>query len=45
MEGVGIEGISGFVYSVIVLILLNLIPCSDPYLCSDGYVENSVFAL
>ena len=44
LEAVGIEGLSGLGYYLIVLPIFNLIPCDNPDLCNGGYVENSVEA-
>jgi drug/metabolite transporter (DMT)-like permease len=44
LQAVGIEGLTGFGYFIIVLPIFNLIPCSNKDLCGDGYVENSVKA-
>lgn len=44
LQAVGIEGLTGFGYYLIVLPIFNLIPCSNPDMCSDGYVENSIEA-
>ena len=45
LEAVGIEGISGLCLTLIVLPILNLIPCDNGDLCNGGYVEDSVEAL
>jgi UPF0716 family protein affecting phage T7 exclusion len=44
LQAVGIEGLTGFGYFLIILPIFNMIPCSNPDLCSDGYIENSVTA-
>lgn len=38
---IGIEGISGVCYYIVLLIMFNFIPCSDGDLCSDGVVEDT----
>ena len=45
LQAVGIEGLTGFCYYLVVLPILNVIPCDNPDLCNGGYVENSVEAL
>lgn len=44
MKAVGIEGTAGVIYFIILLPILNLIPCSNADLCSGGVVEDSVKA-
>ena len=44
LQAVGIEGFSGFGYYLIVLPIMNVIPCNNPDMCSYGYIENSVEA-
>jgi len=41
----GIEGCCAVVIWVILLPILNVIPCSNEKLCQDGYIENSLGAL
>jgi hypothetical protein len=41
MLAVGIEGVSGCSYYLILLIMFNFIPCSDGDLCSDGVIEDT----
>mmetsp|Transcript_6634 Transcript_6634/g.9804 ORF Transcript_6634/g.9804 Transcript_6634/m.9804 type:complete len:373 (+) Transcript_6634:8-1126(+) len=43
-EAVGMEGFIGIGYCIILLPVLNLIPCHDKALCSHGKVENSLQA-
>lgn len=45
LQAVGIEGLTGFCYYIIVLPVLNVIPCDSSDLCNGGVVENSVEAL
>ena len=40
----GVEGLFGILMWLVILPILNLIPCSDKDLCSFGYVENSLQA-
>ena len=44
LQAVGIEGVSGFMYCALMLPILNLIPCENPYFCNGGYVENNIEA-
>ena len=44
LEAVGIEGMSGLGYYLIVLPIFNLIPCNNDDVCNGGYIENSVEA-
>lgn len=44
LQVVGIEGLSGLCYYIVILPVLNWIPCDDEDFCSDGYVEDSVEA-
>lgn len=45
LQAVGIEGLTGLCYYIVVLPVLNLIPCDNADLCNGGFVENSVEAL
>ena len=45
LQVVGIEGLAGMVYFLVLLPLLNLIPCEHPDLFNGGSVENSIEAL
>ena len=45
LQAIGIEGISGLIFSLIVLIILNFIPCKNPDFCSGGKVENTIQVL
>lgn len=45
LRAIGVEGMCGFVYTLILLPILYLIPCSNSVLCSDGKVEDSVLAI
>lgn len=42
---VGYEGIWGVVFNVPMLVIFNLIPCSNAQLCNGGVIENSLNAL
>ena len=42
---VGVEGLSGVFYYLLLLPILNFIPCHDRDLCNNGYIENTVEAL
>jgi drug/metabolite transporter (DMT)-like permease len=44
LQAVGIEGMSGFCYYLVVLPIFNAIPCSNADFCNGGFVENSVEA-
>jgi hypothetical protein len=44
LQAVGIEGLSGLTYYLIVLPIFNVIPCNNPDMCNGGYVENSIEA-
>ena len=44
LQAVGVEGMSGLGYYLIVLPIFNLIPCNNPDMCNGGYVENSIEA-
>lgn len=41
---VGIEGLAGFMYYIILLPILYFIPCYASNLCNDGHVEDTVMA-
>lgn len=41
MRVVGLEGISGLALFVVLLPVLNLIPCDDQNICNQGYIENT----
>ena len=45
IEAVGIEGIVGLFFSLIILIILNLIPCDNSDFCYGGNVENTLAVL
>lgn len=45
LEAVGLEGFSGLCLSLLLLPILNVIPCHDLEICSYGYIENSAEAL
>lgn len=42
---VGYEGIWGVVFNIPMLVIFNLIPCSNAQLCNGGVIENSLNAL
>lgn len=44
LQVVGLEGVSGLCYYIVVLPVLNLIPCNDEDFCNGGYVEDSLEA-
>ena len=44
MEAIGYEGLCGLTYCTILLVIFNIIPCTSELLCSEGYVENTIFA-
>jgi len=41
MQAVGIEGLCGCGYYVILLIIFQFIPCHNDDLCSGGHVEDT----
>lgn len=41
MQAVGIEGLCGFGYYLILLIIFQFIPCHNGDLCSGGHVEDT----
>jgi drug/metabolite transporter (DMT)-like permease len=44
LQAVGIEGMTGFGYYLILLPIFNLIPCSNDDFCNGGFLEDSVEA-
>ena len=45
LKAVGLEGVSGLGLSIIILPILNTIPCTRSNICNNDYVENSLSAL
>jgi drug/metabolite transporter (DMT)-like permease len=45
LQATGVEGMCGFVYTLIILPVLYVIPCSSDTMCSNGRVEDSLLAL
>ena len=45
LKAIGVEGMCGFLYTLILLPILYFIPCYSETLCSKGRVEDSVFAI
>jgi drug/metabolite transporter (DMT)-like permease len=45
IEAIGIEGIFGLCISIIILIALNFVPCSNSDFCYGGKVENTIQVL
>ena len=44
LHATGVEGMCGFVYTLLLLPILYFIPCSSDVVCSRGRVEDSIFA-
>ena len=45
IHAIGIEGVTGFAFSLVLLIALNFIPCNNHDFCYGGKVENTVEVL
>jgi drug/metabolite transporter (DMT)-like permease len=45
LRAIGVEGMCGFLYTLVLLPILYFIPCSNQVLCSDGKVEDSILAI
>jgi drug/metabolite transporter (DMT)-like permease len=44
LHATGVEGMCGFLYTLILLPILYVIPCSSSTVCSNGKVEDSILA-
>ena len=44
LHATGVEGMCGFLYTLILLPILYAIPCSSNSICSNGRVEDSIYA-
>jgi hypothetical protein len=45
LHATGVEGMCGFVYTLILLPVLYVIPCNSDTVCSNGRVEDSILAI
>ena len=44
LHATGVEGMCGFLYTLLLLPILYAIPCTSDLVCSNGRVEDSIFA-
>jgi drug/metabolite transporter (DMT)-like permease len=44
LQAVGVEGMTGLVYYIILLPVFNMVPCYNDDFCNGGFIENSVEA-